>query len=399
MSIKIDIKRLAALDVMQGTVVTAAFVLLLVGTNAVNPLLPLYRRALSFDELLLSLTFVVYVVVLIATLFVFSRPRFSRRAPVSIAAALVLAIASDVLLATATEGGVLAGRAVAGVAGGIGTGAASALVVAALGARGRAVSATGNLVGAVVGSSFALVWVTANPALAPRAVFGLHAIACLLILVVAVITLYLRRVENGLALTSIPLVGTSSYVNRGLTWSPLVCGCLAWVTISCTIVLLPLYFDDLGMDLLRGAGPIVMLGASAVGQLGSPFVARFAPRASGMGALALGCGLVVAGGATRLDGVALAGAVLMGVGAGVAYRLGLVTVTAETTPSRQGSLASLYAAVTYGVAAAVVLGAGALASGFGLAPVIVTTYAALAVLSAVMLAWAPRLRNVPNLTM
>jgi hypothetical protein len=48
---------------------------------------------------------------------------------------------------------ILGGRILAGIAGGLGTGAASALVVAAIGTTGRAVTATGNTIGAILGVS------------------------------------------------------------------------------------------------------------------------------------------------------------------------------------------------------------------------------------------------------
>ena len=61
---------------------------------------------------------------------------------------------SDGLMSLATEQAIMIGRAFAGLAGGLGTGSAAALVVSAMGVKGRSISATGNLVGAVIGTLF-----------------------------------------------------------------------------------------------------------------------------------------------------------------------------------------------------------------------------------------------------
>lgn len=65
----------------QAGLVGASFALLLVGTNAANPLLPVYREVLGFDALLLSLTYVFYVTVLTAFFVIMARPSLARYAP------------------------------------------------------------------------------------------------------------------------------------------------------------------------------------------------------------------------------------------------------------------------------------------------------------------------------
>ena len=107
--------------VVQAALVAACFSLLLAGSNAFCPLLPVYRDRLGLDPLVLSLTFTLYVAALVVVLFTLARPRFTRHAAPLLLASLTMMITSDL------------GRAVAGIAGGLGTGAASALVVAAIG--------------------------------------------------------------------------------------------------------------------------------------------------------------------------------------------------------------------------------------------------------------------------
>lgn len=100
------------------------------------------------------------------------------------------------LLWSATASSVLLGRALSGVAGGLGTGAASALVVVAIGDRGRAITATGNLVGAVIGAGLAQVAVLVLGDSALRVVFIVHGAACLLMGAIVAIPLSLRRSPN-----------------------------------------------------------------------------------------------------------------------------------------------------------------------------------------------------------
>jgi hypothetical protein len=142
------IPRDRAAAVVQAGVVATCFALLLAGPNAFYPLLPVYQDVLGLDPLVLSLTFTLYVVVLVLALFALARPRFARWAALLVLTSLAMLFGSDLLLARMQESSMLLGRVLAGAAGGLGTGAASALVVAAVGARGRAVTATGNTVGA-----------------------------------------------------------------------------------------------------------------------------------------------------------------------------------------------------------------------------------------------------------
>ncbi|PBP46180.1 hypothetical protein [Pseudomonas syringae] len=163
------------LRLSQGILSAIAFSLLLAGTNSITPLLPLYSADLGFDHLALSPTFVVYVGVLVVVLLALTRPSITRLAPVMLCSALVLALVSDWILSTTDEQMILIGRGVAGLAGGLGTSSAAVLVVSALGAVGRSVSATGNVIGAVFGTAFSQVCVELFSQNAMHLVFVFHA--------------------------------------------------------------------------------------------------------------------------------------------------------------------------------------------------------------------------------
>lgn len=382
---------------VQGVVVAAAFSLLLVGTNLMNPLLPLYRELLGFDALMLSLTYVCYVVVLTVFFVVMARPSLTRWAAWSVLAALVLAVVGDALLWTGTGWGLLAGRAVSGVSGGLGTGAASALVVVAMGERGRAISATGNLVGAVIGASAAQLAVIAWGGRAPQLLFTAHAGCCLVLLIVLGIVLVVRRAPNRQALrsTSTDESDGGRTDGGGAAWIPLVCGAVAWVSLSISVVFVPSLFDDLGFGWASAMAVAGVLFCSAVVQVTARPLDRVAPWLSGIELLAAGMVFTIAAILTQAEWSAVVGVVFTGFGIGVAYRTGLVSLTRGATPSRQGALASLYGAVSYGSAAVVTLAAGVTGRVVGLAPTVLGTLAVLVIVAVALVRVAPRSRPTP----
>ncbi|NQX28053.1 MFS transporter [Microbacteriaceae bacterium VKM Ac-2854] len=380
----------------QAVAVGAAFSVLLAGTNAINPLLPVYRESLGIDPLLVSLTFVSYVSVLVITLLVFSRPGMARFSPISVSLALAIAILADGLLWSGTEWGILTGRAVAGVSGGIGTGAASALVVAAVGARGRSISATGNLIGAVIGTAFSQASIAVLGERAIHDVFVWHAAACAVVMVVVVATLVIRRDENRDALRAKPMLRAAAEAAPETSRRravPLITGIIGWIAVSGALVFLPSFFDDLGEPSVRASGIIILLGCSAAGQLASPRLVTVAGSISGLPALALGVVLIFAGGAISVPALSLLGFALIGFGIGVSYRIGLVVFTRGSNPARQGSLAAIYAAATYAAAALLVLSVGGLGNLVGLMTATIILFSAVCVAAVVCIPFAPRLRD------
>lgn len=373
----------------QAVLVAASFSWLLAGTNAVNPLLPLYRSELGFDALLLSLTYVCYVAVLTVFFLVMASPSLVRFAAVSLVAALLLAAGGDLLLWTATESGVLAGRAVSGVAGGLGTGAASALVVVAIGDRGRAITATGNLVGAVLGAGGAQLAVFLLGVHALEAVYLIHALSCLVLGAVLAVVLWLRREANRAALRATRGVRLRwSQLHGGV--APLLCGAFAWVALSISVVLIPSLLEELGLTVSAWSAVVLVLAASAGVQVLSGPVGRIAPWLSGIELIAAGCLILGAAILTRTDWCGVIGVAVTGIGIGITYRLGLVTLTRGAPAARQGTLASLYGTVSYGTAAVTTLLAGFAGRHFGLQPTVLTALVALTVLGAVLLRPAPR---------
>jgi len=379
---------------LQGWLTAGSFSLLLAGTNLTTPLLPVYRSKIGFTPFMMSMSFVAYVGVLIMVLLLFSNGRVVRFSPLLMCAALILAAGSDVLIGTATTAGVLIGRAVAGIAGGIGTGAAAALVVASLGARGRSVSATGNLIGAVLGTSFAQICVALLDARAMYWTFLVHAVICIFVVVILASVLTLRVAENRRILTNRGQdVSSLDGSVRDLKLRPFLGGCIAWSTISCAIVFLPSFFQSLGAPILRAVGVLVLLVFCASGQVFSPLLYRLVPRASGSAASWIGISLLLIGAILHNTALSLIGFGLLGIGIGVKYRTGLLVLTLGAAPVEQSSLSSVYAATTYGVAAATVLVAGWMGAHFGLDHLVPWLFIALGLVTIVFSPWAPTLSD------
>lgn len=387
----ININDGAILRRSQGFAAAGAFSLLLAGTNMTTPLLPLYNSDLGFTPLLMSLTFVCYVSVLIWVLMMFSRPSVAKYAPHLICTSLVVAAMSDCLLSQANETGILLGRGVAGVAGGVGTGAAAALVVTALGAKGRSISATGNLVGAVVGTVFAQACVMVLSADAMRVTFIVHGVACVVALVVLLPILYRRREINRFYLQQVRAETTT--VAKAIPRVPLAVGCVAWIAISIAIVSLPTLFSIIGLDSAKIGGVIALLSACALGQLCSPWLAKHVPWLSGVVTMAMGAGLLLVGAGIHSSAIVLLGLAALGGGAGVSYRIGLLVITKGCSPSLQSSRSSIYAAITYGAAALVILLAGFAGNIFGISYVVTALFSVLVCIKLGLSAWAPNLKD------
>ena len=380
---------------MQGVLIAATFALLLAGSNLTSPLMPLYRNALHLTPLLLTITFVTYVAPLVLGLLVLTRPALIRWAPILLCAALVTCAVADLCLGSVSRAGIFAGRALTGIGGALGTGSASALVVAALGARGRAISATGNLIGAVFGTGLSQLCVSLIGNHAMRLTPSAHALICLLMLIPVVAVLLLRRADNAqmLHVRSNPVPMSQVFAHLALHKLPVGVGCLSWATLSLTVVWVPTYFHVVHMPLVQSCGLIIFLIASAGGQLASPLLTRLVPRFSGM--LLIAAGVLATFGASeiRWPVLAILGLCALGVGTGVSYRLALVVLTRGTRPVVQGSLASLYSAITYGFAAVSVLLSGVIGNALGLVGAVILIFCLCAVSALALARPAPRLRQ------
>jgi hypothetical protein len=274
---------------------------------------------------------------------------------------------------------------------GLGTGSAAALVVDAFGVRGRPVSATGNIVGAVFGTVLSQVAVSLlDGRVAIRSVFHIHALICAVLFVVLAAIFRSMRHSNRRAFATtggkMPKIRASLVAN----WLPLVTGSVAWIAISAAITFLPTLFREGGMSIVASSGMIILLICCAACQLGSVRVARLLPMANGLELLLAGIMLIVVAALSGYQSVGLAGFALTGAGIGISYRIALVVLTKGAPPTIHGVLSSTYAAITYAIAAVAVALIGFVGNRFGLQQVVIGTLVVLALCCAVLLKSAPR---------
>lgn len=381
-------KRLRSL---QGAVAALSFSVLLAGSNANTPVVPLYRSLMGFSPFTMSMTFVCYVGVTIIFLIVLSRPSIIRWSPALLGASLLASILSDLCMAVGSEAWTLIGRGLTGVAVGLGTGPAAALVVDAFGIRGRPVSATGNLVGAVFGTALSQLTVyLLDGRLAIRTIFHVHAVVCAVLFVVLFRIFHSMREQNRRAFKPGSAAMPKVYATLSAHWLPLVSGSLAWIAISISITFLPTLFREDGMSLVTSAGMIVLLICCAGCQLGSRYVVRFAPILNGIEALMIGIVCMVAAALSGLQWLGLIGFALTGAGIGISYRLALIVLTRGAPPTIHGVLSSTYAAITYGVAALSVALVGFAGNFFGLEQVVIAVMILIAIVSIALLRNTPR---------
>jgi hypothetical protein len=347
--------------------VAGAYVLIIASPNLPNPILPLYADLHGLRAADVAGIFSSYLVALVVLLGVTARPQLQRRPRLILPLALAIAVTADPVMASGTVPALYAGRILSAVAVGLGTGAAAALMVAAAGERGRTISATGNLLGALTGT---LIMAGAAELLPLPTVTGyvLHAAAGVTVLAVLIAVL------RGLRLKPFPtavLDGGGPKLSAVLRtqWRAFLLGVLAWSAGGIVLVLAPAALRGFtgSPSILAGSLAIlVFFAASSAGQFTLAHVRH--AQAATLAAMVLGLLLIVSGLAVPAVPLVLSGAAITGFGQGAAYRVGLAAVTLRLSPARQGAVSSTYAGVAYGVSAPVVLGCGVLANALGTAP-------------------------------
>ncbi|MTD16423.1 hypothetical protein GIS00_21025 [Nakamurella sp. YIM 132087] len=341
--------------------VCLAFCLVIAGPNLPTALLPVYRESFGTGSFGLSLLFSTYLLVLVPLLLIGARPRIAVHSRPLLLAGLAVAVTGDIVMeladSTVTAG---VGRALSGISVALSTGAAASLVVGMIGDRGRGSVASGNVIGGVLGTGLAVLLAALGAA---HHVYLWHAgvtAAVLAVLAVLAPPAAVRPVQAAGAVTTLALPAPRHH--RVLA---LVAGAIAWSLPGLVLGLLPalLRERDPGTGILGATASVLTFLAAAWA------LSVLAPRlrwlrgyelTAGTTCGAVGAALLAA--AALLSSLPLAhlGAVLAAAAPAVAYRGAMVLFTRGVTPTRQSTTTSLYAGVSYGVSAVVVLGAGAL---------------------------------------
>ncbi|MBF4480263.1 Major Facilitator Superfamily protein [Rhodococcus rhodochrous J3] len=358
-----------------GLVVALTFAFTVVGSNIPGPLLPLYEERLGMSPFVLAALFATYFAALISMFLVMNRTRVGRHVHLVLPGAVLVGILGDVALWLGSDFSPLLflGRALTGVCVGAATGSAATLAVTARGEAGRTLAATGAIGGSLIGllSAAVVAETFADPTVL---IYRLHAVALLVCEVLLIVVLWWNRARIRAATVVEPTVSSSS--GRGQPRDMATPGRLAayglgaagWTVGGIAVGVLPTTLrSSLQSGLLVAGvlGGIVLLVAAWI----APHVARVVRRtlSAPRSLVLLGSGgvVLVAGVLSGRLVLVLVGCLLWGIGQGFAYAKGLELLTRGSTPVQQGRATSLYACVSYGFAASMILLAGALSSGLG----------------------------------
>ncbi len=340
----------------------SSFTLVMASPNLPTALLPDYRATYQLTSWGLSMVFTSYLLVLVPAMVLCTQPWFAARARSLLLIALAGSAISSVVLATAGSALALGlGRGICGLAVGLATGATAALLAGLRGEGGRAVVATASLTGGLVGTVAGLSLAALGRGVE---VYWIHATASGLLLIVLGI---------GLADSDSPAAGLRTSLTRAEPASRsavrlgTAAGVLGWTAPGLVIALLPALLREISgpSGVLVAGAPVVLFLLSAWGMYRLATVARWRSRIEGhlvtIGVVVCVVGLVLIAAAALTASVPLAylGAVFAAAGPGLAYRGGLALVTTGLDATAQGVVTSRYTATSYGTAALLILGCGA----------------------------------------
>lgn len=330
----------------------AVLVLFALGTSLITPLIPLYQDELGFGDTVVTLFLGCYVIALVPSMLSLGQlsDRVGRKR-VLLAAIATLAVAQLILITEPALAGLLAARALQGLATGAFFGTCTAFLVdaAPLGRRGFV---------AVLGSISIRLGLGAGPGLGGliaehsdtplRLPFELHLIA---LAAAALIVATLPETVTVRSRRPLTLRLEVPAAERAVFWRVLVpSGALFSLFDGVALSLIPVFLvRTLGVDdyALVGAAGFLVLVSGALSQVALP---RLRPdRAIGWG-LAAACAAsvgVVAAAPVESVGLALAAVAATGAAAGLVFKGGLDLCTQIAPVEDRGKLISSYYVACY----------------------------------------------------
>lgn len=356
-----------------GLAATAAFCLLVVGSNIPGPLLPVYRDRLELSTFTVTALFAAYLVGLVATFTVVTRTRLPAHAMRVLPIAMVVCLVGDLALLAGNDSvaWLFVGRILVGVSVGLGTGSTATIVLATRGERGRAIAATGTLLGSFLGlvASAAVADLLPGPTLT---IYYIHA-TWLTATAIVLITLHLRSRGTVTGLICDPDAtrpsGIADVVSQRsaprLRMAGVALGAAGWAIGGIVVGLLPTVVTDMtgsGSITMTSLAPIVLIGVACI----APRIIRSLPSPVAAGAITVGAALCFVGVWAENLSTIFAACVVWGVGQGFAYANGLKIVAAGVPPVEQGRVASQYASIAYGFTGVVAVTTGWIATAAGM---------------------------------
>lgn len=349
-----------------------AFLVVMLGTTLPTPLYPLYQAEYGFSQLIITVIFAAYALGVIGALLVTARwsDQLGRR-PLLFAGLLVAAASDALFLLGDGLGTLLAGRVVSGISAGIYTGTATVAIIElapeAWKPRATLAATAVNMGGLGLGPMTAGVFGAYLPA--PLALpYGLH----LALLAVGVALVW--RAPETVARATHPRLGVQRLSLppevRQVFLPAVLAGFAGFAVLGFFTAMVPAF-----MQQVLGQHNLALIGLVAgmvffASTLGQALQGKIAPSRR----LPLGCLMVIAGALLIGTGILrealttfLGGALLAGVGQGIAFRAGLGAIAAACPSGQRGAVTSTFFVVVYIALSIPVVGIGLAARHLGLA--------------------------------
>ena len=370
-----------------------AFTVTMLGTTLPTPLYPLYQQRIHFSDLIVTVVYAAYGIGVLATLLLAGglSDQYGRRA-LLIPGLAVAAVSSIVFLLANGLAALFIGRVLSGLSAGIFTGTATAALLDLAPPQGQEratlIASVVNIGGLGLGPLLAgtLAQLAPDPLRLPYA-----AHLALLLPAAGLIWLMPEPAEiepgesgRGLRITRLHVPAEV----RGTFVRAATAGFAAFATVGLFSAVAPAFLGKLLHEhshLLTGTVVFVAFAASLVGQLS---LGRFPDRF----ALAIGCGVMIAGMGLLSAGLAasslallIGGAVVVGFGSGLSFRGGLAAINAAAPAESRGEINSSFFVVAYLALSIPIVGVGIAGQAFGLRAAGLAFSACMAVLSLAVL--------------
>jgi MFS family permease len=330
----------------------AVLVLFALGTSLITPLIPLYQDRLGFNDTVVTLFLVCYVVALVPSMLTLGQLSDQvGRKPVLLGALAALAAAQAYLTTEPSLGGLLAARGLQGAATGAFFGTCTAFLVdAAPPGRRQAASVLGSVsirlgLGLGPGVGGVIAEYGANPLSLP---FEIHLLA---LAAATVIVLALPETVRGRGRRRLRLRLEVPAPERAVFWRVLVpSGMLFSLFDGVALALIPVYeVRTLGVDnyALVGAAGFLVLVSGAASQVLLPRLAPERAIAWGLGVATVASAGVVAGAPLTSTALVLGSVALTGAAAGLVFKGGVDLCTLIAPVEDRGKLISAYYVACY----------------------------------------------------
>ena len=324
----------------------------MLGTTLPTPLYDIYQGQWHFSALIVTVTFAVYAVAVLATLLLAGRSSDQAgRRPVLATALACSALSTVVFILAPNVGVLIVARILSGLSAGLMTGTATAalteLVPASASRRASLVATAANMGGLGLGPLIAGLFAEYAPqptVLVFEVYLGVLAVAGLCLFLVPETVSPRRRPVLRFTGLGIPEQGRSEFIAAGAG------GFSAFALLGLFTALVPTFLGDTlheSSHAVQGAVVFLLLAVGTVTQL---LLARFSSRRvvlAGLGLFLAGLALIVAALSQADMALFLVGTVIAGVAVGAVFLGSLATANRLAPPGQRGQVISTYFVLCY----------------------------------------------------